>query len=87
MTRVVAGGRPADFQAVGNVVGKSVAARHESKTLVDRGPDEETINRIAMFGQKEHPDGVSPPMAMEDVPAGGVRDNVNGRLGASRATV
>ena len=34
----------------------------------------------------EHPDGVSPLMAMEDVPAVGVRDDVNGRLGASRAS-
>ncbi len=34
----------------------------------------------------EHPDGVSPLIAMEAVPAGGVRDDVNGRLGASRAS-
>ena len=36
---------------------------------------------------KKHPDGVSPLMAMEAVPAVGIRDDVNGRLGASRASV
>ena len=35
---------------------------------------------------REHPDGVSPLMAMEAVPAVGVRDDVNGRFGASMAS-
>ncbi len=45
------------------------------------------VRTPTMAWWQEHPDGVSPLMAMEAVPAGGVRDDVNGRLGASMASV
>ena len=72
VARVVAGGLPADFQAVGNVLGKIVVARDEGETLVDRSPDDQAIKRVAMLGYAGQAAGAGGdfPGKRQDAPTG-----------------